>query len=72
MQFAAVEFVDPGYAKRFAVFPIPHPFLEVSGMIAAELRRRPGQIRIPVVVTARRYDLVCIGSSPRGRAGGTE
>ena len=38
------------------------PFLEVLGMIPAELRRRPGQIRIPDVVTARRYDLVCIGS----------
>jgi hypothetical protein len=43
VQFAAVEFVDPGYANRFEVIPMPpHPFLEVSGMIAAELRRRPG------------------------------
>ncbi len=31
-------------------------------MIPAELRRRPGKIRIPEVVTEREYDLVCIGS----------
>jgi hypothetical protein len=62
VQLAAIEFVDPRSAKRFEAFPMPHPFLEVLGMIPAELRRRPGQIRIPDVVTARRYDLVCVGS----------
>jgi hypothetical protein len=41
---------------------MPHPFREVVGMIPAELRRRPGEIRIPDVVTERAYDFVCIGS----------
>jgi len=62
VHLAAIEFIDPRYAKRLGVFPMPHPFLEVLGMIPAELRRRPGKIRVPDVVTEREYDLVCIGS----------
>ena len=62
VQLGAIEFVDPRYAERFKTFPMPHPFREVLGMIPAELRRRPGKISIPDVVTERTYDLVCIGS----------
>jgi hypothetical protein len=58
----AIEFVDPRYVDRFKTFPMPHPLLEVLGMIPAELRRKAGKIRIPDVVTEREYDLVCIGS----------
>jgi hypothetical protein len=28
VHLAAIEFIDPRYAKRFEVFPMPHPFLE--------------------------------------------
>src|ERR1039457_268662 len=59
---AAIEFTDPRYAARFKEFPMPHPFRELVGMIPAELRRRPAQIQFLDVVTAREYDLVCIGS----------
>ncbi len=59
---AAIEFTDPRYESSFKEFPMPHPFLEVLGMIPAELRRRPAKIQIPDVVTERDYDLVCIGS----------
>ena len=62
VSLAAIEFTDPRYEKRFKVFPMPRPFLEVVGMIPAELRRRPAGIRIPAAVTERDYDLVCIGS----------
>jgi menaquinone-dependent protoporphyrinogen IX oxidase len=62
VHLAALEVTDPRYAKRFSEFPMPHPFLEVLGMIPAELRRRPAKITIPDVVTEREYDLVCIGS----------
>jgi hypothetical protein len=62
VHLGAIEFIDPRYADRFKEFPMPHPFREVVGMIPAELRRRPGKIRIPDVVTEREYDLVCIGS----------
>ena len=59
---AAIEFIDPRYAGRFKEFPMPHPYLEVVGMILPELRRTVGQIRIPAVVTEREYDFVCIAS----------
>src|SRR3954452_20303587 len=59
---AAIEFDDPRYAKRFETFPMPHPFIEVLGMIPAELRRRPAKIGIPATVTERKYDLVVLGS----------
>src|ERR1039458_3685643 len=62
VSLAPIEFIDPRYADRFKQFPMPRPFLEVVGMIPAELRRRPGKIRIPEVVTEREYDLVCVGS----------
>jgi hypothetical protein len=62
VHLAAIEFIDPRYADRFKELPMPHPFREVVGMIPAELRRRPGKIRIPEVVTEREYDFVCIGS----------
>jgi hypothetical protein len=62
VSLGAIEFVDPRYADRFKTFPMPRPFREVLGMIPSELRRRPGKIRIPDVVTGREYDLVIVGS----------
>ena len=59
---ACIEFTDERYSERFKVFPMPHPYREVVGMIPAELRRKPGKISIPAAVTARRYDLVVFGS----------
>ena len=61
-QLAAIEFTDPRYDERFKTFPMPHPMREVLGMIPAELRRRPGRIEVPDVVTARPYDAVVLGS----------
>ena len=34
---AGIEFTEPRYADRFKQFPMPHPFLEVVGIIPAEL-----------------------------------
>jgi len=62
VQLASIIFTDPRYVHRFAEFPMPHPFLEVLGMIPAELRRRPGTIEIPATATQRDYDLVVVGS----------
>jgi menaquinone-dependent protoporphyrinogen IX oxidase len=62
VDLAAIEFDDPRYADRFREFPMPRPFREVLGMIPAELRRRPGKIGIPEVVTEREYDLMVFGS----------
>jgi hypothetical protein len=44
---AAIEFIDPRYADRFKEFPMPHPYLEVVGMIPPELLHSTGKIRIP-------------------------
>jgi hypothetical protein len=62
VSLAAIEFTDPRRENRFKTFPMPRPLLEVVGMIPAELRRRPAQIRIPGIVADRDYDLVCIGA----------
>jgi flavodoxin len=62
VHLGAIEFTDPRYEARFEEFPMPHPLVEVLGMIPAELRRKPGKIQIPDVVTEREYDLVVFGS----------
>jgi len=59
---AGIEFTDPRYAARFKTFPMPHPYLEVVGMLPAEVLGKTGTIRIPDVVTEREYDLVCIAA----------
>ena len=59
---AAIELTDPRYTARFQEFPMPKPYREVVGMVPAELRRKPAQIKIPEIVTERQYDLVCIGA----------
>src|SRR5215212_3370184 len=62
VQLASIIFTDPRYVHRFAEFPMPHPFLEVLGMLPAGFRRRPGTIEIPATATQRDYDLVVVGS----------
>src|SRR5271170_6045262 len=53
---AGIEFTDPRYADRFKQFPMPHPYIELFGMIPPELFRTKGKIRIPDTVTEREYD----------------
>jgi len=59
---AGIEFIDARYANRFKEFPMPHPYIELFGMIPPELFRTKGKIRIPDTVTEREYDFVCIAS----------
>ncbi len=59
---AAIEFTEPRYEKRFHHFPMKRPFLEVVGMIPAELRRRPATIGIPTSVSEGSYDFVIVGA----------
>jgi hypothetical protein len=59
---AAIELTDPRYAKRFSRFPLRHAFLDVLGMLPAQLRSATGQIRIPEEAVDGDYDLICIGS----------
>jgi hypothetical protein len=59
---AAIEFTDKRYRDRFSSFPFRHAFVEVLGMLPAQLRRATGEIRIPDEAKTGGYDLVCIGS----------
>jgi hypothetical protein len=59
---AAIEFTDARYRDRFSRFPLRHAFLDVLGMLPAQLRRATGEIRIPDEAKRGDYDLVCIGS----------
>jgi hypothetical protein len=59
---AAIEFTDQRYAKRLSKFPMPHPVVEVLGMLPVELRHATGEFRIPDEAFAGEYDLVVIGS----------
>lgn len=62
VQQAAIEFTDARYAERFARFPFRRPYIDIFGMLPAQLRRATGEVRVPDVVTRGNYDLVCIGS----------
>lgn len=62
VQQALIEFTDKRYAERFSRFPMKHPWLDVLGMVSAQLRRATGEIRIPEVARQGDYDLICVGS----------
>src|SRR4051794_41542873 len=64
VQLAAVTLTDRRYADRFDRFPLP--FRKLAGMLPAQARRAGGEIRVPDEVSDGTYDLVSIGSPPRG------
>ena len=59
---AAIDLTDRRYTARFHEFPMPRPFIELIGMIPAEILRKTGEISIPDEARHGDYDLVCIGS----------
>src|SRR3954464_1403451 len=59
---AAIELTDSRYAERFSRFPLRHAFLDIFGMLPAQLRGATGEIRIPEEARDAEYDLICIGS----------
>src|SRR5271155_5253421 len=59
---ARIEFIDPRYSDRFSRFPLRHAYLDIFGMLPAQLRRATGQIRVPDEAREGEYDLICIGS----------
>src|SRR5215211_3410486 len=59
---AAIEFTDSRYAERFSRFPLRHAYLDIFGMLPAQLRGATGEIRIPEEAREAEYDLICIGS----------
>jgi menaquinone-dependent protoporphyrinogen IX oxidase len=62
VQQAAIELTDKRYAERFTRFPLRHAYLDIFGMMPAQLRSATGEIRIPDEAKNGEYDLICIGS----------
>src|SRR5271168_1827289 len=62
VQHARIDLTDSRYTARFHEFPMPRPFIELVGMIPAEIFRKTGEISIPDEARGGDYDLVCIGS----------
>src|SRR4051794_35398443 len=59
---AAIEFTDSRYAERFSRFPLRRAYLDIFGMLPAQLRGATGEIRVPEEARDGDYDLICIGS----------
>ncbi len=59
---ARIEFIDQRYSNRFTRFPLRHAYVDIFGMLPAQLRRATGQIRIPDEAGEGEFELVCIGS----------
>ena len=62
VEHAAIDLTDGRYTARFHEFPMPRPFIELIGMIPAEILRKTGEISIPDEARRGGYSLVCIGS----------
>jgi nucleotide-binding universal stress UspA family protein len=62
VKLAAIEFTDKRYNERFSRFPLRHRYLDIFGLLPAQLRRATGEIRIPDEARDGDYDLICIGS----------
>jgi menaquinone-dependent protoporphyrinogen IX oxidase len=61
VELAPIEFTDTRWAGRFSRFPLKHAYLEVLGMLPAQMRGATGEIQLPPEVEGE-YDLVVIGS----------
>ena len=59
---AGIEFTDKRYAERFTRFPLRHAYLDIFGMLPAQLRSATGEIQVPDEAQRGDYDLICIGS----------
>jgi menaquinone-dependent protoporphyrinogen IX oxidase len=62
VRLAGIELTDSRYAERFTRFPLRHPYLDIFGMMPAQMRGATGEIRIPEKATDGDYELVVIGS----------
>jgi menaquinone-dependent protoporphyrinogen IX oxidase len=62
VRLAGIEFTDSRYADRFTRFPLRHAYLDIFGMLPAQLRGATGEIRIPDDALEGEYDLICVGS----------
>src|SRR4051812_8483166 len=47
VRLASIELTDSRYAERFTRFPLRHAYLDIFGMMPAQLRGATGEIRLP-------------------------
>jgi flavodoxin len=59
---AEIEFTDPRYVAKFAVFPFRHAVFDILPLLWPQTRKETGEIRIPEAAREGDYDLVCFGS----------
>ena len=59
---AGIEFTDPRYLDKFAVFPFRHAVFDILPLLIPQLRQKTGQIEIPEAAQSGDYDLICFGS----------
>jgi hypothetical protein len=62
VRLARIELTDSRWSERFTRFPLRHAWLDVLGMMPAQLRGATGEITIPDDAQDGDYDLVVIGS----------
>ena len=61
VSLALIGFTDKRWSERFSRRPLRHAWLDVFGMLPAQLRGATGEIEIPPEAREGDYDLVCIG-----------
>ena len=66
VRLAAIELTESRYAERFTRFPLRHAYLDIFGMMPAQLRGATGEIRIP---RKRRMATTSSSSLARPRGG---
>ncbi len=62
VHLAGIELTDSRWSERFTRFPLRHAYLDIFGMMPAQLRGATGEIRVPDDASGGDYDLVVIGS----------
>jgi menaquinone-dependent protoporphyrinogen IX oxidase len=61
VELAPIEFTDKRWAERFTRLPLQHAYMDILGMLPAQVRGATGEIKLPPEVGGE-YDLVVIGS----------
>jgi menaquinone-dependent protoporphyrinogen IX oxidase len=59
---AMIEFTDKRWAPKLSQFPMKRPMANIASILAAQMRHKTGQVRIPAEAEAGDYDLVLIAS----------
>jgi NAD(P)-dependent dehydrogenase (short-subunit alcohol dehydrogenase family)/flavodoxin len=59
---AKIEFTDERWVPKLSQFPMKRPIPQIASILAAQIRHKTGEIRIPPEAQAGDYDLVVLAS----------